>query len=1071
MTLFSVYPADANCHYPDGGEKGITIWGPRTSDIYLAPSGQSGHSWTGYFTFTQPKCYQQGTYGGTTACNLTYTISTNGSASTDDVGPVEFYLNGIRQADRFHSKIQNHDITETQDIAMSTDSNDDKILKDTGTDWQNYSITFVNTDANVGVYIKGLTLIRIYQMCGMSTVMADQCGSGDCRGETAFTQQSDFATRVDAPCNYDNCTNLSTSFWDYDDHVKKIDSGETVSWTWTNPADISNNYVSAKSCLFNFNNTVLNSSETPDNIDDVKFSIKVNNSDWVDFYHTKKVGNHMAPSVDLATHSVLSAANGYNDNPGATNVLYFKVPSNNAGVGLALCDGANESACTNSTSVCCPNGSSSNTIGGKVNLYRVYHSLNLYEQKTITVSQTTGGTISPGTTNVWTYHDQGFSITPQSGYRISHVYVDEVDQGSIASYTFSNVTANHTIIAWFVRTYTIYASVGGEGGSINQYGYVTIDEASTPSFTIDAYNCYQIASITIDNNTPIQPGGSHYVYTFDPIYTNHTITATFSLSSQDHKPIFLLSGIDNSITIAVDGTNYTAGSLSNVVACLTANEPHSFYAPPNANAPYAGNCHFYRWELRNSSNQLISYQYCNPMAYNVTEQMYLIANYQSGTASTYSVSPSASSGGTINPNSTLTVVSGNCASFIMKPNSGYHLADLTLNDTSVIGSVSNNQYTINNIDGNKTLYASFSNHYTINASAGSGGSISPSGAVSVTQGSNQAFTITANTGYTIGTVTVDGNSQGAISSYTFTNVTANHTITATFLANYTINASAGANGSISPSGAVPVIQGNNQAFTITPNTGYKISDVTVDSASQGAISSYTFTNIQTNHSIAATFQLRITRVQGNKKAQATTTSSLSATLDSTPTNGNILIAVVGTSAAGSNYSHSSISQTGVTWTKATESFQASFNGYYYSYGRVSIWYGVVSSGASTSVTASFSGSCIAATMDICEYNELATSGLLDKTATSSGSSSTTSTGTTATTSQDIELWIGGIVTGIQFSGSHSNATNSFTLLDGSASYASVAYLERIVLATGTAYSGTTGYYAYAGCIATFKAAS
>ncbi len=69
---------------------------------------------------------------------------------------------------------------------------------------------------------------------------------------------------------------------------------------------------------------------------------------------------------------------------------------------------------------------------------------------------------------------------------------------------------------------------------------------------------------------------------------------------------------------------------------------------------------------------------------------------------------------------------------------------------------------------------------TITATAGSGGSISPSGAVNVTEGSDQTFTITPDSGYRINSVTIDGVSQGAITTYTFTNVTANHTINATF---------------------------------------------------------------------------------------------------------------------------------------------------------------------------------------------------------------------------------------------------------------------------------------------------
>ncbi len=71
---------------------------------------------------------------------------------------------------------------------------------------------------------------------------------------------------------------------------------------------------------------------------------------------------------------------------------------------------------------------------------------------------------------------------------------------------------------------------------------------------------------------------------------------------------------------------------------------------------------------------------------------------------------------------------------------------------------------------------------TINASAGANGTITPSGAISVASGASQAFTVTPNVGYTIASVTVDGVNQGGISTYTFTNVTAGHTISATFAA-------------------------------------------------------------------------------------------------------------------------------------------------------------------------------------------------------------------------------------------------------------------------------------------------
>ena len=78
------------------------------------------------------------------------------------------------------------------------------------------------------------------------------------------------------------------------------------------------------------------------------------------------------------------------------------------------------------------------------------------------------------------------------------------------------------------------------------------------------------------------------------------------------------------------------------------------------------------------------------------------------------------------------------------------------------------------------IYDSGSN-YTVTASAGTGGTISPIGNISVTTGSSKTFTVTAKDGYVVSDVLVDGKSVGAVGSYTFTNVTASHTISAVFI--------------------------------------------------------------------------------------------------------------------------------------------------------------------------------------------------------------------------------------------------------------------------------------------------
>ncbi len=88
---------------------------------------------------------------------------------------------------------------------------------------------------------------------------------------------------------------------------------------------------------------------------------------------------------------------------------------------------------------------------------------------------------------------------------------------------------------------------------------------------------------------------------------------------------------------------------------------------------------------------------------------------------------------------------------------------------------------------NTTVYAHWTytgngyNYYTIKATAGAGGSISPYGNVSVREGRDQTFTITPNKGYAVSNVKIDGKSIGAVKSYTFENVSRTHSIEVFFM--------------------------------------------------------------------------------------------------------------------------------------------------------------------------------------------------------------------------------------------------------------------------------------------------
>jgi hypothetical protein len=146
--------------------------------------------------------------------------------------------------------------------------------------------------------------------------------------------------------------------------------------------------------------------------------------------------------------------------------------------------------------------------------------------------------------------------------------------------------------------------------------------------------------------------------------------------------------------------------------------------------------------------------------------------------------------------------------------------------------------------------------YTITASAGANGTISPTGSTSVSSGGSQTFTFTPDSGYEVASVTVDGSAVTTASSYTFSNVTTNHSISVTFAVaavRYTITASSGGNGTISPSGSVSVASGDDQTFTFTPDSGYAVSSVVVDGSSVGSPASYTFSSVTANHTISVSF--------------------------------------------------------------------------------------------------------------------------------------------------------------------------------------------------------------------------
>src|SRR5208337_4439922 len=431
------------------------------------------------------------------------------------------------------------------------------------------------------------------------------------------------------------------------------------------------------------------------------------------------------------------------------------------------------------------------------------------------------GTISPSSAVTVNYGaSQTFSFTPATGYQVSSVLVDGTAVTTASSYTFSNVSANHTInVSFAPATFTITPTAGANG-TISPSSAVTVNYGASQTFSFTPATGYQVSSVLVDG-TAVTTASS---YTFLNIAASHTINVSFAPATFTITPTAGANGTispSSAVTVNYGGSQTfsfapaTGYQVSSVLVDGTAVTTASSYTFSNVSANHTINVSF--------------------------------------APATFTITPTAGANGTISPSSAVTVNYGASQTFSFTPATGYQVSSVLVDGTAVTTASS---YTFLNVSANHTINVSFAPAtFTITPTAGANGTISPSSAVTVNYGASQTFSFTPATGYQVSSVLVDGTAVTTASSYTFSNVSANHTINVSFAPTYTISATMLGSGSISPSGTVSVISGANQSFTISPAANYKISGVKVDGKSIGAVSSYTFTDVSAHHTIAVTFAL------------------------------------------------------------------------------------------------------------------------------------------------------------------------------------------------------------------------
>jgi hypothetical protein len=451
------------------------------------------------------------------------------------------------------------------------------------------------------------------------------------------------------------------------------------------------------------------------------------------------------------------------------------------------------------------------------------------------------GTITPNTPTIVLHGDATtFTIAVNQHFHLYRLLVDGVIAPFVSTgnntftYTFTNVVAPHTIQAIVkIDTVAIQYTVSGGAGILDG---ITVSGPTVHSTyvnygddfvaTMPAAPGYENISTTVNG----QYVGAATQYQLYDIMSTQLINVVYAPKTIN----ITTQAFGNGTVTAGTSFTYTPAFVYNYTAVPATGYYISAILVNDVPVTVA-NAMSFVGQLTNITDDKAIKVYFEPLTFDITATCGL--------------------GGTILPNGGATYNYGVSQDYVITAETGYTIASVVVDGTPVTVPANATTFThsFNNITANHTIAATFAiNTYTITASSDANGSVTPAGVSTVNYNGSQVYTIAPATGYHILDVLVDGISMGPIGTYTFANVMANHTIAATFAMNtYTLTASINGNGTITPAGVTTVNYGATQTYTITPATGSVLVNVIVDGTPMGVVTSYTFTNITTNHTIQA----------------------------------------------------------------------------------------------------------------------------------------------------------------------------------------------------------------------------
>lgn len=380
------------------------------------------------------------------------------------------------------------------------------------------------------------------------------------------------------------------------------------------------------------------------------------------------------------------------------------------------------------------------------------------ESYDITATAGEGGTITAegladGKVSVTEGESATFTITANDGYEVSDVKVDGTSVGKRTSYTFENVTAAHTIEATFAFTkYTAanpfeFPTTKGTTKTLEAEYATTITEACGATEWRCEVNSEAWASNGkyINSLNKTSTGADSVAYAYNaPVAGTYKVTVTYRSGSDTNKLAW--SEQDGKITadqVATPNSKVNNALQAKTVefnmVVTTAGAGTLVFTAPDGDSPQTDKFDIELVKLADEAD--------------LTELQTAITNAEAilnaADKDKYSAAALVELQELVNAGKQLTTESSQ--------------ADVDAKKAEITAKI-----------------ADIQTQFTITATAGNGGKIAPTGATNVYKGTSKAFTITPNDGYHVDSLTVDGTAVDVVTEYTFSDVTANHTIAVTF---------------------------------------------------------------------------------------------------------------------------------------------------------------------------------------------------------------------------------------------------------------------------------------------------